>query len=187
MDVKLPATGMATVDFAVMGLDMIPSSGASYFTAPSPVSNGPILAAANGVVYLGGVAIGLITGMNYKVNGNYTTIGGVVGSNVEPDIFPGAVDVDGQVTVLFTDATYRDMFLNETEVSLYAAFVADNTPNSGFQAVSFSRVKMGGASKDDGEKGLVMTLPFTALENTAGGAGTTSHATTITIQDSAFV
>jgi hypothetical protein len=186
MDVKLPASGMATVDFNVMGLNMTPGT-TGYFVSPTAVSTGGILAAANGVMYMQGVAIGLITGMNFAVKGNHTTIGGVVGSNQEPDIFPGSIDCDGQVTVLFTDATVRDYFLNETEVSLYCAFTTDNTSTAGFIAISLPRCKMGGAAKDDGEKGLVMTMPFTALENTTGGAGTASHASTIAIQDSAFV
>ncbi len=185
MDVKLPASGMATIDFNVMGLDMTPGT-TGYFTSPTAVSAGGILAAANGVIYMQGAAIGLITGMNFGVKGNHSTIGGVVGSNVEPDIFPGSIDCDGQVTVLFTDATVRDYFINETEVSLYCAFTTDNTATAGFTAISLPRVKMGGAAKDDGEKGLVMTMPFVALENTSGGSGTSSHATTIAIQDSAF-
>lgn len=186
MDVKLPASGMATVDFAVMGLNMVPGT-TPYFSAPAPVSNGANLAAANGVIFMNGIAIGLITGMNFAVKGNHNMIGGVVGSNFEPDIFPGSLDVDGQVTVLFSGATERDYFLNETEVSLYCAFTTDNSAAAGFQAISMPRVKMGGASKDDGEKGLVMTMPFTALENFAGGSGTSTHQTTICIQDSAFV
>lgn len=186
MDVKLPASGMATIDFSIMGLDMTPGT-TGYFTTPTAVSTGTNLAAANGVIYMQGLAIGLITGMNFSVKGNHSTIGGVVGSNVEPDIFPGSIDCDGQVTVLFTDAVVRNYFLQETEVSLYCAFTTDNTATAGVMAISLPRCKMGGASKDDGEKGLVMTMPFTALEAVLGGNGTNSHATTIAIQDSAFV
>jgi hypothetical protein len=52
---------------------------------------------------------------------------------------------------------------------------------------TFPRAKMGGATKDDGEKGLVLTMPFTALEQDAGGTGQTAFDTTIMIQDSAYV
>jgi hypothetical protein len=186
MDVKLPATGMAGVDFQIKGLNMTPGT-AQAFSSPAAVSGGAPLAAANGVIFLQGSPIALITGLNFSVKGGHTTVGGVVGSNVEPDIFPGTVTVDGQATVLFQDATVRDMFLNETEVTIVAVFTTDNTATSGFQAYTFPRVKMGGAAKDDGEKGLVMTMPFTALESVSGGAGTTSHATTFVVQDSAFV
>ncbi len=40
------------------------------------------------------------------------------------------------------------------------------------------------AARDDGEKGLVLTCPFTALRNTSGGAATASEDTTLAIQDS---
>ena len=46
---------------------------------------------------------------------------------------------------------------------------------------SIPRVKFGSADKDDGEKGIVQTLSFTALYN---GSGTNSDVTTFAIQDS---
>jgi hypothetical protein len=49
------------------------------------------------------------------------------------------------------------------------------------------RIKLGGASKNDGESGIVQTIPFTALFNSAGGSGTTTEQTTIVVQDSAAV
>jgi hypothetical protein len=183
MNVQLPATGMATIDFPVIGLDMDTST-AAYFTSPTAVSSGNILAAVNGAVYVAGVAVGYITGMDISVNGNVTSVGGVVGSNVAPDITPGSFDVTGNMTVLFQDATMRDYFKDETEVSVVAAFTSANTATADVMVFSMPRVKVGGASKDDGEKGLIMTMPFTALENTAGGTGTSTVASTIVIQDS---
>jgi hypothetical protein len=110
-----------------------------------------------------------------------------VGSDEEPDLFPGTSTTEGQVTVLFTDGTVRDYFINETEVSIYCVFTTDNSPGAGFKAYAMPRVKLGGADKDDGTKNIVMTMPFTALENTAGGTGTNTYPGTLTIQDSAFV
>jgi hypothetical protein len=185
MNVQLPATGMATIDFPVIGLNMDTST-AAYFTSPTAVSSGNILAAVNGAVYVAGVAVGYITGMDLSVNGNVTSVGGVVGSNVAPDITPGSFDVTGNMTVLFQDATMRDYFKNETEVSVIAAFTSANTATADVMVFSMPRVKVGGASKDDGEKGLIMTMPFTALENTAGGTGTSTVASTIVIQDSSI-
>jgi hypothetical protein len=46
-------------------------------------------------------------------------------------------------------------------------------------------VKLGGATKSDGEQGLILTCPFTALYNSAGGTGIATEATTIAIQDTA--
>lgn len=189
MDVKLPGSGMMGCDYIVKGLDMTPNQTAGgYFITPIPTSGGAVLASANGLLYVNGLPVALITGMNFSVKGNHTSIGGIVGSNVEPDVFPGAVTVDGQVTVLFTDNVVRDYFLQETEVGIYCVFTTDNSATAGFKAYSFPRCKMGGANKDDGEKGLVMTMPFTALENSVnGGAGTATQAGTFVIQDSAYV
>lgn len=186
MNVKLPASGMATVDFPVLGLSMDTSTSA-YFGTPLAASSGDNLAAVNGAVYVAGVAVALITSLDININGNATSVGGVVGSNVAPDITPGPLDVSGSMTVLFQNATMRDYFLNETEVAVVAAFTTNNTATAGVQTYIMPVVKMGGANKDDGEKGLIMTMPFTALENTAGGTGTATNATTITIYDSAAV
>jgi hypothetical protein len=119
MNVKLPATGMATVDFNVMGLDMDTSTSA-YFTSPTAPTTTGVLAAANGALYIAGVAVGYITAMDFTVDGNHTVPGGVVGSNVDPDVFPGSVEVSGNISVLLVDATMRDYFKNETEVSIIA-------------------------------------------------------------------
>lgn len=184
MDVKLPASGMATVDFPVMGLDMDTST-TGYFTSPTAASTGGILASVNGAVYIQGVAVGLITAMDFSVKGNNTAPGGVVGSNIDPDIFPGVIDVTGNMTVLFQNATMRDFFLNETEVSIIAAFTTSESATADYQSHVFPSVKLGGASKDDGETGLKMTMPFTAIENVNAATGTI--ATTYWMQDSAFV
>lgn len=183
-NIKLPPSGMSTIDFEVMGINM-ETGVAEYFTSPSAASSGSVIAAVNGAMYVQGVPIALITGMDFTVNGNFTTPGGIVGSNINPDIFPGALDVTGNLTVLFTDATMRDYFINETEVSIVAVFTTGNTGSSDFQTHVFPRVKVGGATKDDGEKGLTMTMPFVALENAA--AATNSIATTYWTQDSQAV
>lgn len=182
MSVKLPASGMATVDFDCMGLSMTPAQ-AQYFTSPTAAPTGGIEAAVNGLCILNGAVVGLITSINFDINGNYSAPGGVVGSNKDPDIFPGSIDATGILTILFSDHTIRDYFVNETEVSLMTVLTANGTASSPFTSFVFPRVKLGGAKKDDQEKGLSMTVPFTALENTATAAANLS---TIAIQDSAF-
>jgi hypothetical protein len=183
-NIQLPPTGMATVEFPVMGLDMQTGT-VEYFTTPANPPTGGILAAVNGVLLVAGVPVAAITGMTINVNGNYSAPGGVVGANVDPDIFPGVLEVTGQITVLFQDATYRNMFVNETEAAVAVALTASNAANAGFTSFVMPRVKFGGASKDDGTAGLTLTMPFTALELVSGSA--VDLPTTISIQDSAFV
>jgi hypothetical protein len=185
IDIKLPASGMATIDIGFMGKDMTTGTTA-YFTSPTAVTSSGVLASVNGALFLGGVQVALVTGMNVKLTGNMTN-GQVVGSNTTPDIFAGSMDVSGQMSVYFTDNVIRDMFVNETEVTLMAVFTASNAATADFLGITMSRVKVGGASKDDGEKGLQMTVPYTALLNVNGGAAVANTATTISFQDSLAV
>lgn len=182
MNLNLPATGFATIEMAFMGRDMqgLSSGSAPYFTSPSAVSTGTGLVAVNGALVVNGTRVATLTGMTIQGNQNLSPAE-VVGSNTPAEIFVGSVDVSGQVTAYFDSITMRDMFVNETEATIVAAFVADNTGTAGFVSFVLPRVKFGGASKDDGEKGLTLTLPYTALKH----AGTTTVLpTTISIQDS---
>lgn len=186
MNVNVPPNGMTTVEFPVMGLDMGTGT-AEYFTTPALEPAGGVLAGLNGALLVNGLPVGNITGIQINVNGNYSAPGGVIGKNVDPDIFPGVLEVTGQVTVLFQDAVMRDMFISEAIAKIVAVLVDSAVPNPGFTAFVMSKVKFGGATKDDGQQGLTLTMPFTALENTAGGAALADLATTISVQDSAFV
>lgn len=181
VDVKLPSTGMATADFGVTGKDMVTGSSA-YFASPAAQTTTGVLAAVNGAVFVGSTQVGLITSLDLSINGNHTT-DAVVGSNTTPDVFEGTVDVSGTMSIYFQDATFRDMFLNETEASIVAAFTTANSGTADFIAFTLPRVKLGSATKSDGQKGIVMSASFTALRPVSAPSGT--YDTTIAIQDSA--
>jgi hypothetical protein len=182
-NIKLPSTGMATIDFPIMGLDMVQGV-AQYFTAPTGASTGAVLSANNGFVSVNGVALGLITSLDINVNGNMSAVGGVVGSNKSPDVFPGAFDVDGTMTILFQDVAQKTLFLNETECGIIGVFTGGNTPAADFMSVMMPRCKLNSGDADDGEKGLSLSVSFVSLENTAGGTGTSTFATSFAVQDS---
>ncbi|PRC92675.1 phage tail tube protein [Solimicrobium silvestre] len=184
MDIKLPSNGFAMIDTAFMGKDMIPMiTGGPYFTSPASISTGGNLAGVNGQLYVQGNQVGLITGMNIKINANMTS-GEVIGSPTRPDVFMGAMDVSGQLTVYFIDNVMRDLFVNETEASVQVVFTSNNTATADFIAFTLPRIKLGGGSKDDGQKGLIMTMPYTALLNIYGGVNLATPYTTLAIQDS---
>lgn len=183
--VNLPATGIATCDFGFMGCDVTTATSA-YYVSPTAATSTGVVAAVNGVVRYGNGKVANITGLNFTIDGAMSA-SPVVGSNTYPDIYEGRVSVTGQFTAFFEDATYRDAFLNETEVSITVAMTTSNSANGDFIAFTFPRVKLGGTSKSDGGTGgVVQTVPFTALFNGSGGSGTTSEASTIVIQDSAI-
>lgn len=181
-EIQLPATGLSTINMQFMGKDVTTGTSA-YYTSPTAETSSGVFAAVNGYLYVGGVQVGLVTGLNFTLNGNMTAEA-VVGSNVRPDIFEGRVTANGQFTAFFQDATFRDYFLNESEISLLAVLTTGNTAAADFMVFNFPRIKLGNAAKDDGEKGLVQTIPFQALKNVSGGALLANLDTTFSVQDS---
>lgn len=179
----LPPTGMATCNIDFMGKDAVTQVG-QYFTAPTALTTTGTMAAVNGVLRVGGVTVANVTGLTIDVaaaqSGEPT-----IGSNTVAFQAAGRVIVTGQITATFENTAMRDAFYNETEIALYAAFTADNSAVSDFIGFSLPRLKVGGASKDDGEKTITQTIPFQALLNTTGGAALSTDLTTISIQDSA--
>lgn len=182
MGVSLPPTGLAGIEFGFLGKDVVTGT-AQYFSSPTAETTTGALAAVNGLMLAQGSVIALLTGVQISLAGNMQPAV-VVGSNTYAAINEGRVIVNGQATAFFQDATMRDYFLNETEVSLAIAMASSPTKNADFVAFSLPRVKFGGGAPDDGEKGLVLSMPFAALYNNAGGAATTSEQSTLVIQDS---
>lgn len=183
IDINLPPTGMATINFGVMGKDVTTNASTQYYTSPTAATTSGIVAAVNGLAYAIGTRQTVLTGLSIKYDGGMTS-DPVVGSNTVPDIFEGRVNVTGELTAFFEDGTLRDAFINETEVALMFVFTTGSAKNADFVSFVLPRVKLGSAAKDDGEKGLVQTLSYQALFNGSGGTGTTSEQTTLSIQDS---
>ncbi len=183
VDFSLPPTGMATISVDLTGQNETTAT-AEYFTTPTAVTTTAVLASVNGVLRANGSVIATVTGLSIAIDPAFSG-DPVVGSNVVPNLFPGTVHVSGQFTAYFDSATLRDSFLNETEIDLAVVFSADNTAAADFLTLVLPRIKVGGASKNDGQGGIVQTFPFEALINNNGGAGIATEKTTISIQDSA--
>ena len=181
--VNLPPTGLANISVEFVGQNMTPAS-AQYFTSPTPITTTGALAAVNGIARINGVQVASLTGLSLSIDPMYSG-DPVVGSNVVPYQFPGFINVTGQATIQFTDVSLRDAFVNETEIDLYGVFTTDNTATSDFLAFSMPRIKLLGATKNDGTGSLVLTVPFRALLNKNGGTGTATELTTLSVQDSA--
>lgn len=190
---SLPPTGLATVSFDVMGQDFADTTAkrgsvalnTQYFTSATAITSTGTLAAVNGILRVGGVTLATITGLSVDISPAYTG-DPVVGSNTIPQMFPGKVSVTGQFTAYFDDVTLRNVFVNETEIELLAAFTVDNTAASQFIGITIPRIKVGSANKDDSDGGIVQTFSFQALLNTAGGTGVKTERTTFSMQDSAL-
>jgi len=184
---KLPATGIGTIEVPFMGRDMEVASGGSapFFTAPTAETTTGLIAAVNGLLRVGGTVVGVVTGIDINLNLNPSS-DGVVGQNFVPEIFLGLANVSGQVTAFFEDSTLVNDFKNETEVSILAYLTASSAVNAQAMSIYLPRVKFGDADvATQGESGQAITMPFQALK----AAGTTAgdDATTIRIHDTEAV
>jgi hypothetical protein len=183
LDFQLPASGLATLGIGFVGQG-ITTAGSQYFTSPTaPLTTG-LTAAVNGLLLVGGTPVANLTGITINVQSGRSG-DPVVGSNVVPRMFPGRILVNGQATAYFDSVTLRDNFINETEFEILLALSSDNSAASAFIALALPRVKAGGHTLNDGEAGLVATVPFTALLPTTGGAGIANELSTLSIHDSA--
>lgn len=180
--VSIPATGMTTVDFSFMGKDLTKTGTTQYFTSPTAAGITGIFAGVNGVVLYNGVKVAVITDASVNINSDMTDAV-VLGSNSIADVFEGRVTVDGSMSVYFQDATFRDVFNDEVEVSIVFALTANNAKDSDFATISLPRVKLGSFTKADSMDGVIASCDFTALLQGTNTSG--KETTTVMIQDSA--
>jgi hypothetical protein len=182
LDLQLPPTGLATIAIGLVGKD-ITTATSQYFTSPTAATSTGLTASVNGIVLVNGTAVAVLTGLTMQIQSNRSG-DPVVGSNTISVQFPGRILVSGQATAYFEDATFRDAFVNETEMSLVVVLSSDNTATSKFVGFTLPRCKLAGSAKNDGEAGIVQTIPFTALLPLTGGAGIANDLSTISVQDS---
>jgi len=186
LDIGLPSTGNAT--FSVSGVGLNRTTGATrILTTPTGETTSNPLAAINGILIVNGAAVTNITGVTLSIDGKAAGMGAVVGANVAPDIQRGTIEVSGSFTALYQDATLSTLFDNATQVNLVAIIEDNSTASSDFVSFSMSNITLDGDGKDDGDKAIVRTYPFTARINMAGGIALANDQTIISVQDSLAV
>jgi hypothetical protein len=186
LDIGLPSTGNATL--AITGVGLNRSSGVTrILTTPTQETTSNPLAAINGLLIVNGVAVTNITGVTIAIDGKAAGMGAVVGANVAPDIQRGTIDVSGSFTAFYQDNTLSNLFDSATQVGLIAVIEDNSSAASDFVSFSMSAITLDGDGKDDGDKAIIRTYPFTARINMAGGIALANDQTIISCQDSLAV
>jgi hypothetical protein len=182
MAFNIAPNSMATVDFGFMGKNAEAPTGTQYFTSPVAQANEGIYSGPDGLLLINGVASRKVTSLTLNV-ANGTTMEPVIGSVIQGAKSRGKVTVTGSLSAIFDDDTIFGYFDNETEVSItYALRSADGTEAFGFH---MPRVKVNSGTTDDGEKVIILSADYQALEylGTADGV----LATTLRVQDTSLV
>jgi hypothetical protein len=181
-DVTIPATGIATNNFSLVGLGRA-LSGSETLTSPTAESTASLLTAVRGLIVING-AVTTITNLQFKIDGATTPGDPEIGSATLSDLQRGRVSVSGSFAAKFSGVSLQTLRDNQTVVRLLAAAAVDNTATADFQAFCFPAIKIFTDDADDGEKQIVRTYSFTAQYNSGGGSGTDSHQTISQLQDS---
>lgn len=183
VDIGLPSDGNVTMSFAFAGLDKV-TSGSQVHTGATAETTSNILTAVNGVLMMNGKVVGNVTGASIKIDCGAANMGAVVGSNVSPDIQRGRIQVSGQVTAFFQNSDFSTLYDAATQFGIVIVCAASDTATAHFMSFNMQGCKFSGDTKDDGEKGIVQTIPFTAQIYASGSATTARDHTIISIQDS---
>lgn len=177
---KMPPTGLATIEFDLLGQDMV-SANAQYFASATAVLSTGLMVSVNGAVRVGGTLQGSLTGLDINIKCPWAA-DPVVGTNVLPETVPDTVTVSGSMTVNFDSVALRDAFLAESEVEVIFGLAADGTVLPSVLSMCLPRVKLTSHKKtDEGGKYVSATVNFEALLYST--AGTKYETTTIWMQD----
>lgn len=173
---SLPATGMATITNSFLGRDQLSLTGGAspYFIAPAAITTTGIIAAVSGSLLLGGVPVGVVTGLTIQCD-LAPTPATVTSQNFAAEVFLSHANVTGQITAYMTDTSFFDNFANEVELELLVRLdttLAANTPSMVFY---LPRIKLGTADLAlTGESGQMITSSYQALRFLGVTPGKTS-------------
>ena len=185
MAIKAPATGIPTVDFNILGLQMTAKDNAlaPYFTGPTAITATEVVHSGKAVVLVSGVEQTLATGIDFEIVGNNQAMAPVIGTNVKPGISDGRVEIKGNLSILFEDDTIAGYYRAGTEVSIFIVLPVSDAADAAFVAFTIHVAKLTGTAKD-GDNGIVQSIPFTAKFNSAGSVTVNTLATSLSMQDS---
>lgn len=182
-DINLPADNNASIAFNAVALQRA-TAGAQVLTAPTAETTTTVVSGVKGIVMIQGAAIANVTSAAIKIDGQAEALGAVLGKNVAPDVKRDVLKVSGTLTAFYENGTMSGYFDANTPISVAIVTAVDSTNASEFISFVMSKVKLEGDDKDDGQKGVIRTYPFTAEINGAGGATLANDKTILSIQDS---
>jgi hypothetical protein len=181
VELDMPPNDKESIALGFMGVNRVtPKPTTQYFTSASAASTGQMQTGLSGSLYIGGVAVAILTAFKLSVSGD-PEVRAVVGSNLSPDVFQGSVDVSGSMSVLWQSGTIDDYFDLEQEVPIVIQLLDTTSATSGFMNIAIPYAKISGGELDDNEKAVVQSFDFTAR---VGDGANGYEATTIWIQDS---
>ncbi len=177
MTVDAAPDSMVTLTYDFLGKDVDPTGSAQYFTTPAAVISEGSMSAPDGVIVVEGMAACRFTAFNLAIANNITQESGVGCDGIIAKS-RGKAMVTGSITVLLDSDEYLEYFNDESEINVTVAF---NAADGEAIAFNLPRMKINSATTDDGEKVILVSCNFEALEAFSAVAGV--NQTTLAIVD----
>lgn len=178
LDFSLPPNDKAALTVNLMGQDRS-TAGTQYFSAATAAGTAQMQTGLSGSIWINGTAVGLLTGFQLTTTNNLE-VQGVVGSNLTPDVFQGAVDVSGSFSVLWQDGIFDGYFDAETSVPIVVQLRDTISGTTDLMNLVLPACKLSGGDLPDGERALIQSFQFTA---SVGDGSNGYEATTLLVQD----
>lgn len=191
MSIKAPATGIPSVDFNVLGLQMTAQGSAAspYFTSVVAALTTEVTHSGKALILIQGTEQTLATGIDVEIVGNNVIGSAVMGTNVKSGIYDKRVEVKGTFKLLYEDDTISALYRAGTEVSISCVLPVSDDADAEFMAFNIARAKIVSGPKE-GDNEIAQSFGFIGIYDSTGDDGTTtttdSLLTTMSLQDSSL-
>jgi hypothetical protein len=168
--------GMATIEFGIVGSNLLPlATGASpFFTSPTLTTSIGLTMVDASIRYAGADIVSLTSfDLTYDLRAAGQP---VIGSTTTPDVFDNPATISGSISGIRQDFTNITRALAETELELQVMLVEPESEPKDFLSIWLPRIKITVPTKSYGNDGaLIETMPFMVGPK----EGTTGYDTTM--------
>ncbi|WP_445490197.1 phage tail tube protein [Rhodopseudomonas sp. RCAM05734] len=184
-DLSIGVNANVGLNFSLLGRNrqVLTGAAAPFFTAPTAETTTDIPTAMQGLLMLGGLVIGVVTGLNIKAD-----LGPEAAKAINPDglvagILLGDFVCSGDFTLFLTDGVALSAFDDETELALLAYLPSSNTASAPANAFFLPRIKVNSNGESEVNKAKAIQCQFEAARYVGTAPGIPS--TTMMIVDTA--
>lgn len=189
-DLSVGVNANVGLNFSILGrnrkvLTSVTSPTSPFFTSPTGETNTDIPTSMQGLLLLGGQVIGVVTGLNIKVELSPEAAKAENDEGLVAGILLGDFVCTGDFTVFLTNGTVLSAFDDETELGLLSYLPSTKAPTAPAQAFFLPRIKINSNNESEVNKAKAIQCQFEAGRYFGSAPGVAS--TTLMITDTAIV
>lgn len=184
-DLSVGVNANVGLNFSLLGRNRQVLTGAAFFTAPAAETTTDIPSSMQGLLLLGGAVVGVVTGLNIKVDLAAEAAKGENDQGLVADILLDKFMLTGDFTVFLKDGVVMAAFDNETELGLLSWLPTSKALLAPANAFFMPRIKINSNNESEVNKAKAIQCQFEAGRYFGSTPGIPS--TTLMITDTAIV